>query len=83
MPEIDPLGIESNRWRKLNGAYQDLMTSMQSENCWNPPNGPILDGRDRFCDPWTEMGINKKTALEIMLPRRNIDPKRVLRVGMG
>ena len=43
MPEIDPLGIESNRWRKLNGVYQDLMTSMQSENCWNSPNGPTLE----------------------------------------
>ena len=31
----------------------------------------------------TERGINKKTALEIMLPRRNVDPNRVLSCGDG
>ena len=31
----------------------------------------------------TERGINKKTALEIMLPRRNVNPNRVLSCGDG
>ena len=43
MPEIDPLGIESNRWRETEWCISGPHDINAIRNCWNPPNGPILE----------------------------------------
>ena len=69
MPGIDPSGIESNRWREtewcISGSHDvDAMKLLKSSK-WSD-----LRVVGTVAIHVTE-GVNKKTALEIMLRRRN------------
>ncbi len=84
MPEIDPSGIESNRWREtewcISGPHDiHAIRELLESSIWSD----LRVVGTGFAIHVTERGINKKTALEIMLPRRNINPKRVLSCGDG
>lgn len=79
---IDPRGIESNRWRETEwcisgpqdiGKMRELLKESEFSDLRIVGTG--------FAIHVTETGINKRTALEIMLPRRGVEPERVLSCG--
>ncbi len=84
MPGIDPSGIESNRWREtewcISGSHDvDAMRELLESSKWSD----LRVVGTGFAIHVTERGVNKKTALEIMLRRRGIKPDRVLSCGDG
>ena len=82
MQEIDPEGIESNRWREtewcVSGPYDvNRMRTLLAESEWSD----LRVVGTGFAIHVTERGVNKRSALEIQLSRRGIDPSRVLSCG--
>ena len=82
MGEIDPAGIESNRWREtewcVSGPYDvDRMQALLADSEWSD----LRVVGTGFAIHVTERGVNKRSALEIQLSRRGIDPSRVLSCG--
>ena len=82
MVEIDPAGIESNRWREtewcVSGPYDvDRMRALLANSEWSD----LRVVGTGFAIHITERGVNKRSALEIQLSRRGIDPSRVLSCG--
>lgn len=82
MGEIDPAGIESNRWREtewcVSGPYDvDRMRALLADSEWSD----LRVVGTGFAIHVTERGVNKRSALEIQLSRRGIDPSRVLSCG--
>jgi hypothetical protein len=82
MQEIDPGGIESNRWREtewcVSGPYDiDRMRTLLADSEWSD----LRVVGTGFAIHVTERGVNKRSALEIQLSRRGIDPSRVLSCG--
>ena len=82
MVEIDPAGIESNRWREtewcVSGPYDvDRMRALLADSEWSD----LRVVGTGFAIHVTERDVNKRSALEIQLSRRGIDPSRVLSCG--
>ena len=82
MVEIDPAGIESNRWREtewcVSGPYDvGRMRALLADSEWSD----LRVVGTGFAIHVTERDVNKRSALEIQLSRRGIDPSRVLSCG--
>ena len=80
--DLDPEGIESNRWRETEWCMKEtgqheLMAELISKSEWSDlkvvPTG--------FAVHIVKPGINKASALELALRRRGIDPARVIACG--
>ena len=82
MEEINPEGIESNRWREtewcVSGPYNvDRMRSLLAGSEWSD----LRVVGTGFAIHVTERGVNKRSALEIQLSRRGVVSNRVLSCG--
>lgn len=80
--DLDPKGIESNRWRETEWCMaeigkHELMAQLISESEWSDlsvvPTG--------FAVHIVKPGINKASALKLALKRRGVDPARVIACG--
>ncbi len=82
IPEIDPAGIESNRWREtewcLNEtAYYEKIKQVILNSDYSDLSIVSTGFAIHICTP----GLDKSTGLKVAFDQRDIDPSRVIAVG--